>query len=120
MNHKKTVYRSDRFMLSNQLQGFCNALHAIVAANVETGATTIKILEKLCGDVLEITHGSCVKNLPEIPKEISSTDILVFAEILKETNNTFLKPEEIKDLLNISNLPNNIDFFSKMKRLIKQ
>lgn len=119
MKDKKTVYRSDRFMLSNQLQGFCNALYAIIAAKLEPSTVTIEILQKLYKDVLEITHGQCVKDLPGIPKDISGADILVFAETLKETNNAFLKPEEIKDLLNFNNVPGSLDFFTKVKQLIK-
>jgi len=106
-------------MLSNQLQGFCNVLRTIIVSNQKTGATTIKILKKFHRDVLAISSGPCVNDLPEIDEidENSSTaDILVYAEILKETNNGFSKPADLKDLFNISNLISNIDFFSKIKK----
>lgn len=113
---KKPKHRSDSFMLANQLQGFCNALQIIIASNQKTGTITKKILEKLYDDVISITTGRCIKDLPPINETLSIADILVYAEILKETTQVFLKPEEMKDLLTFSSLKNTINEFSKFKK----
>jgi len=58
--------------------------------------------------------------LSTIRKILAFNPLIIPFEILKETNNAFLKPEEVKDLLSINNLPNTIDFFGKFKKLIKR
>ncbi|MDD4957644.1 MAG: hypothetical protein PHQ61_08415 [Candidatus Omnitrophica bacterium] len=118
MKDNQTIHRSNRFILSNQLQGFCNALHAIIAANREPRIVTVEILQKLYKDLLSITNGHCVEDLPKIPQDISGADILVFAEILKETCWTFLRPEELKDLLNVNNVIGNLDCIAKVRKLV--
>lgn len=88
------ISRSGRSILSFQLQGLCNVLRVAVQAGQPPGAATVAFLIKMRNDMLTVVSGCCVDGLPEVGESISSVDMLTYAEILNETLNAFLSPEE--------------------------
>ena len=88
------IDRSGRSILSFQLQGLCNALRIAVQVGQPLGTASASLLVKLRSDMLSIVSGRCVDGLPEIDDTCSPADLLVHAEVLNETLNAFLSPDE--------------------------
>jgi hypothetical protein len=88
------ISRSGRSILSFQLQGLCNALRVVVQSGQPAGSTSVALLVKLRSDMLTLVSGPCVEDLPQISGDTKSGDMLVYAELLNETLNAFLNPEE--------------------------
>jgi hypothetical protein len=88
------IDRSGRSILSFQLQGLCNALRVAVQAGQPAGSISAALLVKLQNDMLSMVSGRCVDGLPEIDESSSPVDLLAHAEVLNETLNAFLSPEE--------------------------
>ena len=88
------ISRSGRSILSFQLQGLCNALRIAVSTGQPAGAACVALFDKLRIDLLALTSGRCVEGLPEISGDVTLVDMLVYSEVLNETLNAFLNPEE--------------------------
>jgi hypothetical protein len=89
----RPIDRSGRSILSFQLQCLCNTLRIAVQAGQPAGAANAALQVKLPDDMLSMVSGRCVDSLPEI-NVASPAELLAHAEVLNETPNAFLSPEE--------------------------
>lgn len=88
------IDRTGRSILSFQLQGLCNALRVAVQSGQPSSAGTVALVVKLRDDLLSMISGRCVDNLPEIGESATAVDLLAHTEVMNETLNAFLSPEE--------------------------
>jgi hypothetical protein len=90
----RPIDRSGISILSFQIQGLCNALRIAVQSGQPVGPVSGALFVKLRNDTLSVVSGRCVEGLPEMDGSASPVDLLTYTEILNETLNAFLSPEE--------------------------
>ncbi len=94
---KDAVYRSERFVLSYQLDGICQALRLIVQAREKPGAKTLQLLTKLRSEVGRNVAGQALKDVPDFDASTTLPELVAIAEFLRATMLAFLSPEETKE-----------------------
>ena len=94
---KKSICRSDLFILAAHSEGLCLALRQVVPTGLKPGKTLIALLKKLYKDFVSRTSGGPIENFPEVTDEISGFDALVIAESIHSMLLLFLTPEETEE-----------------------
>lgn len=86
--------RSSFFIASFQIEGLCTAIRFTLQTNGEIGPQTINLLRGL----RELLAASCdneiEKQIPDISSDLSCSDLLAVAEVIRVTFLAFLSPEE--------------------------
>jgi hypothetical protein len=91
------VYRSERFVLSYQLDGMCQALRLIIQLKEKPGVKTLQLLTKLRSEVGRNVTGQALKDVPDFDATTTLPELVAIAEFLRATMVAFLSPEETKE-----------------------
>ena len=92
------ITRTDRFVLSYQLEGLCIALRLAVEVQQEMDGTILGLLKRARQHFDSIiVRGRVAQDLPDVDGGISLVGALALAETFRMTLLAFLTPEELED-----------------------
>ena len=97
MSKDEPIERSDRYILSYQLDGLCLALRLMIQFGATPGAKTLQLLTKLRTEVGKNVTGPAMKDVPDIDPHASLPELVAVAEVLRSTLQAFLSPEEVSE-----------------------
>jgi hypothetical protein len=97
MTEDEPVKRSDRFILSYQLDGFCRALRLMAHKREKPGAKTIQLLTKLRTEVGKNVTTTAMQGIPHFDAATTLPELLAIAEVLRSTMHAFLSPQEASE-----------------------
>lgn len=98
MDRKESpIKRSALFVLTAQLEGFCNGLRQISSLNLQPEKLSIDLFKNIFQNFKKISSGNAIDNFPEIKELESWANLLIYAETLRSTMMAFLTPEETEE-----------------------
>jgi len=97
MSKQMARHRTGLFILSIQLDRFCEVLREIVLRDLPLGPATISLAQRFKGRFESVTSGPAVEGIPDIDETLSGIDVLMIVEVLNATLLAFLSPEDVEN-----------------------
>ena len=94
MTEPKPIERSALLMLAFQLEGICTGLKLCIDSQIAPGDKVKQLISNVRNDVIEMSSGNTMDNIPDLEGEITLADLVILAETLRSTVMAFLTPVE--------------------------